>query len=523
MNLINNNLWSEIKDGIILKIDEVDLQDVYFNTNTYFCAKSFKVIINGINFELYFDVEILGKTNKTNSFNLASSIYFFKETTDDHYIYFDIDGNTSAYTINEFLRIYLDNHYNNNLFLRYDKLYDMIKLNDIVKLESSNGVIYYTTVMENYLSISPKLYIPNGYDNAVFTTNTWSVKFYKSYYYDNYKSVKDMSTSFKRRYDINGLYVKNQYTIINNFDTFNADYSIGNIVKLKVGDNDNGINSTRIIYAPIINKTNTELYLYVPEIGETNLEEFDMGISQLFVYLKTINNYYFKLDDFFNYPKASNYNPISLNRINTNYIEISLDNYYIINKYNIEVNDKVKLSITNSLEKENIFGTIIKKKSKSDFISVDISSIDTNNFLLGLEGIDTGGNNSLVTDLTFENNVIGEITITALGGVINNSSTYPIDMVVGITGTTNFNGYYTVKVAGTNTVIVLNANSTIFDTSIVSENNLQYATLKNYINAKIISNTEILIYVDINNYISTNFNEYNLLNSEIFFYKPENN
>ena len=118
------------------------------------------------------------------------------------------------------------------------------------------------------------------------------------------------------------------------------------------------------------------------------------------------------------------------------------------------------------------------------------SSTVTAQYVLGDAGtaITGTGGGANVTNLDFSNSADGEITVTDsdTNDVIT-AAAFPVGSVVRIQTTTNYNGYFTVKTAGTDNVVVLNALSATFDGTVAAENDDADAVMTPYTSAETFS------------------------------------
>ena len=115
------------------------------------------------------------------------------------------------------------------------------------------------------------------------------------------------------------------------------------------------------------------------------------------------------------------------------------------------------------------------------------NSSETGQYILGTAGTsiygeDLSGN---VNNLDFTNSASGEITVTdSDSNDLITATTFPVGSVVKIESTTNYNGFFTVKTAGDDNVVVLNALSSIFDGTVASEVDDANAILTPYTNSE---------------------------------------
>lgn len=101
--------------------------------------------------------------------------------------------------------------------------------------------------------------------------------------------------------------------------------------------------------------------------------------------------------------------------------------------------------------------------------SLNNSGTTKDNYILNSASADIqGGVTPGVTTIGITNSIAGQITLTADAGTALSAAAFPVGSIVTITGSTvspSYNGTYVVKTAGTNTIVVLHADSNIFDAS----------------------------------------------------------
>lgn len=128
----------------------------------------------------------------------------------------------------------------------------------------------------------------------------------------------------------------------------------------------------------------------------------------------------------------------------------------------------IKLSKAYFPENYKIKRTTIFNTS-SNIKQVNTNSSTTKYYVMGTAS--TSIDDSGITSLILSNPSSGQINVTAGGGSVLNSTNFPVGRVVQISlssGSSDFEGYYIVKTAGTDTVVVLHAPSSTFDGSVAS-------------------------------------------------------